>query len=112
MGKNGDNNRDVVDDDLYEEIDDEELLTLVEEERKKAIERARRNEESEHTKSKRPFPKWAFWIIAVVMLFHVLAFLPNTFSIPAIDFVKTSAKLSTQSKIQMYKQAVVAIETD
>lgn len=111
MDKNEDNNRDVIDDDLYEDIDDEELLALVEDERKKALERARLKKETTH-KSKRPFPKWVFWIIAVAMFFHILAFFPSTISIPAIDFLKTSAKLSTQPEIQTYKQAVVAIETD
>lgn len=112
MGENDEDKRDVVDDDLYEEIDDEDLLELVEEERKKALERARLKKESDNTKSKRPFPKWAFWLIAVAMLFHVLAFFPSSVSIPAIDFIKTSAKLSKQSEIQAYKQAVVAVETD
>src|SRR5699024_1813468 len=106
------NKRDVVDDDLYEEIDNEELYALVEAERKKALERDRKKRETKNTKSRRPFPKWAFWIIAAAMLFHILAFFQNTFSIPAIDFIKTSAKLSTQSDIKTYKQAVVAIETD
>lgn len=104
--------RDVVDDDLYEEIDDEELVNLVEEERKKALERERQKRKSEQNKPKRRFPRWAFWIIAVAMLFHIFAFFPSTVSIPAIDFIKTSAKLSTQSDIKTYKQAVVAIETE
>lgn len=112
MGENDDDKRDVVDDDLYEEIDEEELLILVEEEREKALERARQKRKTASTQSKRRFPKWAFWLIAVAMLFHVLAFLPNTISIPAIDFIKTSAKLSTQSDIKSYKQAIVAIETE
>jgi len=112
MGEDKDNKHDVVDEDLYEEIDDDELLILVEAERKKALERERHRKQSEQHTSKRPFPKWAFWMIAVAMLFHILAFLPSTISIPAIDFIKTSAELSTQSDIKAYKKAVVAIETD
>src|SRR5699024_7715056 len=39
------------------------------------------------------------------------AILPETFSIPAVKFLKTSATLSTQQDIQAYKKAVVLIET-
>lgn len=100
---------DIIDEDLYEEFDDEELYELVQEERRKALERAKSNKESE---PKRPFPKWAFWLIACALLFNVFALIPQTFSIPAIDFLITSAKLSTDETIQSYKKAVVVVETD
>lgn len=100
---------DIIDEDLYEEFDDEELYELVQEERRKALERAKFNEDSE---PKRPFPKWAFWLIACALLFNVFALIPQTFSIPAIDFLITSAKLSTDETIQSYKKAVVVVETD
>jgi len=99
---------DIIDEDLYEEMDDEELYELVQEERRKALERAKERKEEV---PKRPFPKWAFWLIAVVLLFNVFALLPQTFSIPAIDFLMTSARLSTNEDIQAYKKAVVTIET-
>lgn len=101
--------RDVIDEDLYEEIDEEELYALVQEEREKALARAK--EEKENKQSKRPFPKWMFWLIAFILLFNVAALIPRTFSIPAIDFLFTSAKLSLQDDIQAYKRAVVTIET-
>ncbi len=99
---------DVIDEDLYEEFNEEELKELVEIERQKALAKA---QQEQNPKPKRPFPKWAFWLIALVMLFNVVALLPKTFSVPAIDFLITSAKLSTQDQIQTYKEAVVAIET-
>ncbi|WP_249870213.1 S1C family serine protease [Oceanobacillus saliphilus] len=99
---------DIIDEDLYEEIDDEELYELVQEERRKALERANSDEEP---KPKRPFPKWAFWLIALALAFNVFALIPQTFSIPAIDFLITSARLSTDEDIQSYKQAVVVVET-
>lgn len=99
---------DVIDEDLYEEIDEEELYELVEEERQKAIQRAKERKEAT---TKRPFPKWIFWVIAFAMLFNVIALLPQTFSIPAIDFLITSTRLSQQEEIQEYKEAVVVIET-
>ncbi|WP_106498145.1 S1C family serine protease [Lentibacillus sp. Marseille-P4043] len=102
------NDRDGLDDDLYEEIEEDELLELVEKERVKALKRA---QEEKNAKPKHPFPKWAFWLIAFVMVFNVVALLPKTFSIPAIDFLLTSAKLSTQDNISDYKQSIVVVET-
>lgn len=103
-------NPDIIDEDLYEEIDEEELFELVEEERKKALERARERREQDKA-PKSPFPRWAFWLIAFALVFNVVALLPQTFSIPAIDFLMTSAKLSAQDDIKGYKKAVVVVET-
>ncbi|PAV29818.1 serine protease [Virgibacillus profundi] len=103
------NNHDVIDEDLYEEFEDEELYELVQEEKRKAIVRASQEKEP---KPKRPFPKWAFWLIALAMVFNVVALLPQTFSIPAIDFLITSAKLSSQDDTKAYKKAVVVVETE
>ncbi|MBN9656114.1 trypsin-like peptidase domain-containing protein [Halobacillus sp. GSS1] len=100
--------KDIIDEDLYEEIDDEELYELVQEEKRKAYERERI--EKEQRKEKRPFPKWIFWLIAFMMVLNIVAVLPNTFSIPAIDFLMTSAKLSTNEKVQTYKESVVVVE--
>lgn len=100
---------DIIDDDLYEEFDDEELIELVEEARIEALEKAKKRNQQQEPKP--PFPKWMFWLIAVAMLVNVLALLPQTFSIPAVDFLITSAKLSTQSDVKSYKKAVVVIET-
>lgn len=108
---NKDHKRDeVIDEDLYEEFDDEELMDLVEQARQEALERAKERQLS--NQSKRRFPKWIFWVIALAMMLQVIALLPQTLSIPAIDFLMTSAKLSTQEEIKQYKQAVVVIETD
>ncbi|WP_164669634.1 S1C family serine protease [Virgibacillus doumboii] len=104
---NDKNDHDIIDDDLYEEFDEEELKELVEDERQKAWARAHQKDSQ---KPKRPFPKWAFWLIAIAMVFNVFALIPQTFSVPAIDFLITSAKLSVQDDIQAYKKAVVVIE--
>ncbi|MBM7571616.1 S1C family serine protease [Aquibacillus albus] len=97
--------RDIIDEDLYEEIDEEEMIELVETERQKALQ-----QQDEEEKPKRPFPKWAFWLIAIAMFINVVAILPQTFSIPAIDFLVTSAKLSTDDAIKEYRQSVVVVE--
>ncbi|MEI3607123.1 trypsin-like peptidase domain-containing protein [Pseudogracilibacillus sp. SE30717A] len=101
---------DIIDEDLYEEFEDEELYELVEEARKEALQRI--EERKQNKKQRTPFPKWIFWIIAFALMFNIVALLPQTFSIPAVDFLITSAKLSTQDNIKTYKEAVVVIETD
>lgn len=100
---------DIIDEDLYEYIDDEEMLLLVQQARIDAWKRDR--EKKEALKSKRPFPKWTFWMIAIALVMNVFTFMPQKISIPAIDFLVASAKLSTDSTIQTYKEAVVTIET-
>lgn len=99
-------NRDIIDEDLYEELDDEELLEILEYERAKTIEK----EKEEDIKQTRRFPKWAFWVIAIAMFINVIAILPKTFSIPAIDFLVTSAKLATNPAIDQYQESVVVVE--
>ncbi|WP_077596236.1 S1 family peptidase [Oceanobacillus kimchii] len=108
MKSKNNKNHDIIDDDLYEEIEEEELHELVKEEQRKAIERSKNKEQS----TKRPFPKWMFWVIAVAMTFNILAFFPQIISIPAIDFLQTSSTLSQNKDIQTYKEAVVVVETD
>lgn len=109
MQKKDQDKHDIIDEDLYEDIDDEEMYELVQEARREAFRRAR--EERLNSKRKPPFPKWAFWLIAFAMAFNIIALIPQTFSIPAIDFLITSAKLSTQEEIKTYKKAVVVIES-
>jgi len=104
--KNSNEEHDIIDKDLYEEIDDEEMLELVEQGRKEVL---LREKEEKNKPSKSRFPKWVFWVIAIAMTFHVFALLPQTFSIPAIDFLITSAKLSTDADVKQYKKAVVVI---
>ncbi|WP_181349315.1 S1C family serine protease [Thalassobacillus sp. CUG 92003] len=99
--------QDIIDEDLYEELDEEELYELVQEEKRKALDK----EKEEKKKPKRPFPKWLFWLIAIVMTANIAAVIPKTFSIPAADFLMTSAKLSTNDTIDSYQEAVVVVET-
>jgi len=103
--------QDIIDEDLYEEFDEEELAALVEEARQGAWKKEyERRQQRKQRKSR--FPKWVFWLIAITMVMNLIALLPQTVSIPAIEFLKTSASLSTQKNIQAYKEAVVVIETD
>lgn len=109
MEKSDKHKRDIIDEDLHEELDDEEMKRILDEQRKEIQKNEKENEEK---KPKRPFPKWAFWLIAIVMVLNAGAALPQTFSIPAIDFLMTSASLSTDEDIQSYKKSVVVLETE
>lgn len=99
---------DIIDEDLYEEIEEEEMLLLVQQARINALKREQ--ERKEALKSKRPFPKWTFWLIAIALVMNVFTFMPQKISIPAIDFLIASAKLSQDTTIQTYKKSVVTIE--
>lgn len=109
MGKN-EQKHDIIDKDLYEEFEEDELYELVEQARKDVLIKSKL--ENSKQKPKRPFPKWMFWLIAIALIINVIAILPKTFSIPAIDFLITSAKLSTDEEIKSYKEAVVVVETE
>lgn len=103
--------QDVIDTDLYEEFSDEELIELVEEARIAALLKTQERKVNKE-RPKPPFPKWVFWLIAFALFINVAALLPQTLSIPAIDFLVTSAKLSSQDDVKMYKESIVVIETD
>src|SRR5690625_3317475 len=94
---------------MYDGMTEEEWHEMILEAQREALERERLKKEQK--KSKQPFPKWVFWIIALAMFFNVLALFPETFSIPVIDFLKTSAKLSLDEDVSTYKKSVVVIET-
>lgn len=98
---------DIIDDDLYEALDDEEIAKLLEEEQSSSA-----NDKENGRKRRYRFPRWIFWLIAIALSLNVIAILPKTFSIPAIDFLITSAELSSDPTISTYKEAVVVIETE
>lgn len=93
-----------------EEIDDEELQLLVLEAQREALEKEALEKTSR--KPKRPFPKWIFWTMAFVLFVNTFAVIFQIYSIPAIEFIKTSARLSSQEDIARYKEAVVVVLTD
>ncbi|MBO0587375.1 serine protease [Sporosarcina sp. E16_8] len=95
--------------DSNEEIDDEELQELVLEAQQLAL--FREAQEKNNRKTKRPFPKWLFWLISIVMVFNTFAIIFEVYSIPAIEFLQTSSKLSKQENIATYKKSVVVIQS-
>lgn len=108
MDNKDERRKNIIDDDLYEEFEEEELSELLEAGRLDVI--RREQEEASQPKKKRRVPKLFVLLIAFAMAFNVFALLPQTFSIPAIDFLIASAKLSTDKQIRSYKEAVVVIE--
>lgn len=93
-----------------EEISDEELQLLVLEAQREALEKEAL--EKTRSKSKRPFPRWIFWTMAFILFVNTFAMIFQIYSIPAIEFIKTSARLSAQEDIARYKEAVVVVLTD
>ncbi|GAA0470933.1 serine protease [Alkalibacillus silvisoli] len=93
--------------DLYEELDEDEIKELLNAEK----ERLRHKRMQEQQESKRPFPKWMFWLIAAFLFFNITATLPAMFSIPAIDFLRTSAQLMVDEDVQSYRESIVTIDT-
>ncbi|MFD2639310.1 S1C family serine protease [Piscibacillus salipiscarius] len=100
-----DKHRDIIDQDLVEDIDEEEMYEIIQENKQKI----RDKEQTEKQKPKRPFPKWVFWLIAVFMLINIIAYIPNFFSLAAIDFVKTSAQLLVNDDVKEYKKSIALI---
>lgn len=97
--------------DANEELTDEEFNELVLEAQREALLKAALDKSNPNSKTKRPFPRWIFWSMAIVMMFSTFSVIFETYSIPAIDFLKTSAKLSTDRDISTYKKSVVVITT-
>ena len=97
-----------------EELSEEEFLELVLEEQEKALaeERERRINNYKKPKRQKPWVRIIVWLMALMLVFNTFAVIFNVYSIPAIEFLKVSAKLSSQEDIQLYKKAVVTINTN
>jgi serine protease Do len=92
------------------EISDEELQELVLEAQREALNKA--SLEKLNSKPRHPFPKWIFWLMSIMMLVSTFSVIFEIYSIPAIDFLRTSMKLSQQEDIATYKEAVVVVVTE
>lgn len=97
-------------DPLYEEIDEDEMHELVLEAQREALLKASLEKSNEKLKPR--FPKWLFWLIATFMLLNTFSIVFEVYSIPAVDFLKTSTKLSADEEIKTYKKSVVVISTN
>ncbi len=96
--------------DLNEETVDEEFLEFVLEAQQEALKKEA--QEKNKPKPKHRFPRWIFWLMATVLFVNTFAVIFQIYSIPAIEFIKTSARLSAQEDIAHYKKSVVIVLTD
>lgn len=98
----------------FEPISEEELIELVLEAQKEALEKEReeRLAGKQKTKKKSKPVRLFAWIMAGMLAFSTFAIIFEIFSIPAIEFLQVSSKLSGQEDIQTYKKAVVEIKTN
>lgn len=93
-----------------DELTEDEFNTLVLELQQEALQKAQL--EKSHSKTKRPFPRWTFWLMTFVLAFSTFSAILEIYSIPAIEFLKTSAKLSQDADITTYKKSVVVVTTE
>ncbi len=93
-----------------EELTEEEFNELVLRAQQEALAKARL--EKEQAETKRPFPKWIFWLMTFVLAFSTFSVIFEIYSIPAVEFLKTSAKLSQDEDITTYKKSVVVVTTE
>ena len=55
--------------------------------------------------------RFVVWMMSFALIFSMFAFIFQMYSIPAIEFLKTSARLSGDETVQEYKKAVVEVST-
>ncbi|WP_432355423.1 S1C family serine protease [Sporosarcina sp. A2] len=94
-----------------EEQEDEDFRQLVLQAQRDALaeEAALRNNPKPR---KRKVPRWIVLIMALILLFQPIAFIFDIYSLPAIEFLKTSAKLSKREDITTWKKSVVVVLTE
>ncbi|MCM3743264.1 serine protease [Sporosarcina luteola] len=90
-----------------EDLSEEEMHLLVLQAQQEALQ-----QHPENTFQKKVIPKWFIWILSLMLFLSTFAGLFQVFSIPAIDFLITSASLSKREDIADYKKAVVVVVTE
>ncbi|MGY3187669.1 S1C family serine protease [Lysinibacillus sp. TE18511] len=95
-----------------DELTEEEFIELVLAEQQNALaEEQEERQQGKKPKKQKPIVKWIVWSMAFVLFLNTFALIFQIYSIPAIEFLKVSARLSAQEDIQTYKKAVVEIFT-
>lgn len=96
-----------MEDKLFEDLTEEEMHELVLQAQREALLQQR-----EETIPKKEIPKWFIWLLSTMLFISTFAGLFQVFSIPAIDFLISSASLSQQEDIAAYKKSVVVVVTE
>ena len=95
-----------------DELTEEEFIELVLAEQQNALaEEQEERQQGKKPKKQKPIVKWIVWSMAFVLFLNTFALIFQIYTIPAIEFLKVSARLSAQEDIQTYKKAVVEIST-
>lgn len=110
MGDEQDKKIDNPDCHLMEDIGEEEMAELIREAQQEALLKEQQ-EKINPTPTRRRY-KWVLSLIVAVFLFSTFSFILQTYSIPAIEFLRVSARLSQDEQIQMYKRSVVTVATE
>ena len=87
----------------------EEVLAAQEEALREA--RERRNAGLPQKKRLNFGARLIVWLMSFALIFSMFAFIFEMYSIPAIEFLKTSARLSSDEIVQEHKKAVVEVST-
>ena len=96
-----------TDDVVSDELSEEDLNELVLQAQREFL-----LQQKEESLPKKRIPKWFIWLLATTLFLSTFAGLFQVFSIPAIEFLKTSASLSQQEDIATYKKSVVVVVTE
>lgn len=95
-----------------DDLTEEEFIELVLAEQQIALAKEREQRLlGKKPKKQKPIVKWLVWSMAFVLFFNTFALLFQIYSIPALEFLKVSTRLSAQEDIQRYKKAVVEVST-
>lgn len=95
-----------------EELDDEELQELVLAAQEEALLKEKLQRDSPHIKPKKRMRRFILAIISAILFVNTFAILFQIYSIPAIDFLITSSRLSKEPMIKQAKEAVVVLFTE
>lgn len=96
-----------------EELTEEEFLLLVLKEKEEALAKERELR-LKGTPPKKRLPKLAriaVWFMSAALIISMFAAVVGSFNIPAIEFLKTSAKLYANEDVRQYKEAIVEVRT-
>ncbi|MCM3637503.1 serine protease [Sporosarcina luteola] len=95
------------DEQYAEELSEEEMHLLVLQAQQEAL-----MQQQDDAIPKKEIPKSFIWLLSIMLFLSTFAGLFQIFSIPAIDFLMTSASLSKSEDIAEFKKSVVVVVTE
>lgn len=96
-----------------ENLSEQEFLELVlyEREEARAHEREKRLRNDPPKKALPKQVRLIIWLMSAALVISMFASVAGSLNIPAVEFVKTSAKLYTDENVRQYKEAIVEVRT-